>query len=140
MTDEDAALLAAIREMATEAKTLRVEVRDVRSAGKVNRRMIWLTIASVVLDVLISFALGWNIRETNITSDKTDAVADRARAEVCTALNERNVEQLDLWNSVLDVPPLFGETPEQAALRETRNLELQPALKKAFAPHDCPEG
>lgn len=137
MGDDSADLAMAIREMAGEAKGLRGEVRDIKRAGKANRRMIWFTIASVILDVLLSIALGWNIHQTNETSDKTDAVAS-TEAEVCQAMNERNVEQLDLWRSVLDVAPLYGETPEQATLRETRNRELQPALAKAFAPHDCP--
>ena len=134
--DDNAELVAALKEMSSEAKTIRQEVQAVKVAGRMNRRMILLTIASVVLDVLISFALGWNIHKTNVTSDKTDAVAVTAKAEVCTAFNERNAVQQELWRSVFDAP-LFGETPDQATLRETRNKELQPALDKAFALQDC---
>ena len=136
MTNDNAELITALKEMSTEAKTLRTEVREVKQAGQRNRLMIWLTIASVILDVLLSVALGWNIHQTNETANKTDAVAVAAKSEVCTAFNERNGVQLELWRAVFEAP-LFGETPAQATLRETRGKELQPALEKAFALHDC---
>ena len=135
-TADDTALRAAVTEMIGEAKKLRTEVSTVAKAGKRNRRMIWVTIASVVLDVVISFGLGWNIHKTNKTSDKTDAVAS-TKTDVCLALNDQNVVQLDLWKTLLGFKPPVDETPEQKAVREARTVEFQAALDKAFAPIDC---
>lgn len=135
-TDGDDDLHTAVTEMVTEAKKLRAEVSIVARAGKRNRRMIWLTAASVALDVVISAGLGWNIHQTNETADKTDAVAS-TEAEVCKALNDQNVVQKDLWETILGFDPPADETPEQRAVREGRATEFRTALDKAFAPHDC---
>jgi anthranilate phosphoribosyltransferase len=125
-------LTEAVKAMVGEAQGLRSEVAALKVYGKRNRHLIWLTGASVILDVVLSLGLAFAIHKGQQATDKAGK-ASSTTAMVCTALNDQNNVQRKLWETILAFPPAEAETPEQKARRVT----FVEYLDKAFAQRDC---
>jgi len=99
--------------------------------GKKNRHLIWVTIASLVLDLLLTAALTVVAVQANRASGAASAVAQSDR-NLCLSGNVSRAQQVSLWNYVLTIP----QQPATSAER-TRIAEFKAHLHKLFAPRDC---
>ncbi len=99
--------------------------------GQRNRHLIWITIVSLALDLLLTAALTMVAVQANHASGAASAVAQADR-NLCLSGNVSRAQQVSLWNYVLTI----SRHPASSAER-TRIAEFKAHLQKLFAPRDC---
>jgi hypothetical protein len=99
--------------------------------GRTNRRMIRGLIVSVVLDVILTFAVGVvgvAAHNNAVTIQRTSA----SNLALCQAGNVARHQQIDLWDFLLGL----GKPPQTAQERKTVT-EFKAHLADIYAPRDC---
>jgi hypothetical protein len=99
--------------------------------GQKNRHLIWFTIVSVALDLLLTAALTVVAIQAHNASGAASAVAQSDR-NLCLSSNVARTQQASLWNYALSLSP----PPATPAERE-RLAEFQAHMQKVFAPRNC---
>ena len=99
--------------------------------GQRNRHLIWVTIVSLALDVLLTAALAVVAVQANHASGAASAVAQSDR-NLCLSGNVARAQQVSLWNYVLTISQQPASSAERARVAEFRTH-----LHKLFAPRDC---
>jgi hypothetical protein len=100
--------------------------------GQKNRHLIWVTIVSLVLDLLLTAALTVVAVQANRASGAASAVAQSDR-NLCLSGNVSRAQQVSLWNYVLTTVPQQPASPAE----RTRIAEFKAHLHKLFAPRNC---
>jgi hypothetical protein len=99
--------------------------------GRRNRHLIWVTIISLALDLLLTAALTVVAVQAHRASGAATAVAASDR-NLCLSGNVSRAQQVNLWNYVLTLSQHPGSPAEQA-----RVADFKAHLHKLFAPRDC---
>jgi hypothetical protein len=124
----------------SEDRDKQLAERDAQLAtyGRRNRHLIWITIVSLVLDLLLTAALTVvAIQAHNASSAATSArtsasaVAQSDR-DLCLSANASRAEQVSLWNYILSLSP-----PPTTSTERERVAEFKAHLQQLFAPRDC---
>jgi hypothetical protein len=122
----------------SEDRDKQLAKRDAQLAtySRRNRHLIWITIVSLALDILLTAALTVVAIQAHNASGAaasartaTSAVAQSDRS-LCLSGNAARAQQVSLWNYILSQPPA---TPAE---RE-RVVKFKAHLQKLFAPRDC---
>jgi hypothetical protein len=114
----------------SEDRDQQLAKRDAQLAtyGRRSRHLIWITIVSLVLDLLLTAALTVVAIQAH---DSSSAVAQSAR-NLCLSGNAARAQQVSLWNYILSI----SQQPTTPAERE-RIAKFQAHLQQLFAPRDC---
>jgi hypothetical protein len=99
---------------------------------KRDRRRLIVLAVSVVLDIVLSIAVAFFA--FTATSAKSTAEQNRHDARVtCQATNEARVQQIQLWDFVLNLSASGMQTPAEKA----RAQQFRAYVARVFAPRDC---
>jgi hypothetical protein len=103
-----------------------------------NRHLIWITIVSLVLDIVLTAAVTVVAVQAHDASSAAagartaaSAVAEADR-DLCLSGNVSRAQQVSLWNYILSL----SQPPPTPAGRE-RVAEFKTHLQQLFAPRDC---
>jgi hypothetical protein len=99
--------------------------------GRTNRRMIRALIVSVVLDVILTFAVG----AVGVAAHNNSVALRRTSASnlaLCQASNTARHQQIELWDFLLSL----GKPPQTAAQRKAIT-DFRAHLAAIYAPRDC---
>jgi hypothetical protein len=99
--------------------------------GRKNRHLIWVTITSLVLDLLLAAALTVVAVQANHANGAASAVAQSDR-NLCLSGNVSRAQQVSLWNYALTISQRAA-TPAELA----RVAEFKAHVHKLFAPRNC---
>jgi hypothetical protein len=128
---KDPALLAA-ENLTTSLDVLSARLEETAQAGEINRRMIWGLVLSLLLSVVLTFALVGVAVETDEASDKADRTHDQ-QISACFSGNESRALNLELWTYLFNLPPTEPRTAAQ-----TRQInEFRDYISQVFKPRDC---
>jgi hypothetical protein len=114
----------------SEGRDQELSTRDAQLAtyGRRSRHLIWITIVSLVLDLLLTAALTVVAIQAH---DSSSAVAQSDR-NLCLSGNVARAQQISLWNYILS----SSHQPTTPAQRE-QIAKFQAHLQQLFAPRDC---
>jgi hypothetical protein len=114
----------------SEDRDQQLAKRDAQLAtyGRRSRHLIWITIVSLVLDLVLTAALTVVAIQAHDTSS---AVAQSDR-NLCLSGNVARAQQISLWNYILSI----SHSPTTPAQRE-QVAKFQAHLDQLFAPRDC---
>jgi hypothetical protein len=124
----------------SEARDEQLTRRDAQLAtyGHRNRHLIWITIVSLVLDILLTAAVTVVAIQAHDASSAAasartaaSAVAQSSR-NLCLSANASRAQQVELWDYILSL----AKPPATPAARE-RVAEFRAHLAAIFAPRDC---
>jgi hypothetical protein len=107
-------------------------IATLAETGRRNRRMIHLLWVAIVLDVLLSVALG-------VTALRASQVAAQAASlqqqqhTACLAANDARTAQRELWDYLLSLPPSSPRTATQEAQLE----QFRAYVNRVLAPRRC---
>lgn len=130
--------LAAAERLDKSMSDLTGEMRSLRAYGQRNRRMIWALAASLAIDVLLSFMLGFvAIQASNASQKATEATSvaaqNKQNAKVtCEASNIARDAQVQLWTYVLDL-----SAPTATSAQKKQIADLRTYIHIVFAHRDC---
>ncbi len=99
--------------------------------GQRNRHLIWVTIISLALDLLLTAALTVVAVQAHHASGAASAVAQSDR-NLCLSGNVSRAQQVSLWNYVLTISQQSSRSADPA-----RVADFKAHLHKLFAPRDC---
>jgi hypothetical protein len=99
--------------------------------GQRNRHLIWVTIISLALDLLLTAALTVVAVQAHHASGAASAVAQADR-NLCLSGNVARAQQVSLWNYVLTI----SQQPA-SSVGPARLADFKAHLHKLFAPRDC---
>jgi hypothetical protein len=124
----------------SEGRDEQLAQRDAQLAtyGRRNRHLIWITIGSLVLDILLTGAVtvvaiqAHNASSAAVGARTTASAVAQSDRNLCLSANANRAQQIDLWNYILSL----GRPPATAAARE-RIAEFKGHLETTFAPRDC---
>jgi hypothetical protein len=102
-----------------------------KDAKKRKRQLMILTI-SLILDILLTVGLTVVSLRTQQLAIKAENNKD-AIYQSCEASNEGRANNRQLWEYILNLPPLEPPTPE----REKRIADFRAFVDETFAPRDC---
>lgn len=113
---------------------LHAKVRELKTASDHNRRMIWSIAIPLLLDLVLSVALGIVAVEAFAATSAAAEVKRSARI-TCLATNETHKVDLALWTYVLRTasqaePPLTAQQKRQIK-------DFQSYVNREFAQQDC---
>jgi hypothetical protein len=108
------------------------DVKYLMNLGKHNRRMIHVLAISLILDFMLTIALGFLALQVNASFAKANSVERRAY-EACLSANQARATQRQLWGYILALPPSAPRTSEQDRQVEQFKIYIQ----KVFAPRKC---
>lgn len=100
--------------------------------GRRNRRLIWLTIVSLVFSVLLTVGLTVTAVRLNDTNDKADRNRER-QISTCVSTNEARANNKRLWDYLLKLPPTTPRTDAQVE----QLAAFKAFVDQTFAPRDC---
>ena len=124
----------------SEDRDKQLAKRDAQLAtyGRRNRHLIWITIVSLALDILLTAALTVVAIQAHDASGAAasartaaSAVAQSDRG-LCLSGNAARAQQVSLWNYILSL----SQPPATQAERE-RVVKFKAHLQQLFAPRDC---
>jgi hypothetical protein len=124
----------------SEARDEQLAKRDAQLAsyGHRNRHLIWITIVSLVLDILLTaavtvVAIQAHDASSAAASARTAATAvAQSNRNLCLSANASRAQQVELWDYILSL----AQPPATPAARE-RIAEFKAHLEAIFAPRDC---
>jgi hypothetical protein len=122
-------LAASLREMTSQFAAL-------KTYGHTNRRLIWITIASVILDVTLSVAvivIAARQAHSNAEFQRSAASAAELRATnlaSCENATQSRALQRNIWDTLLTSPVAAKQPPAELA-----RLKREVAL--AYPPRNC---
>jgi hypothetical protein len=128
-------LTAALDRMSSELETVRhgSEERDeaLLKYGRTNRRLIRGLIVSLILDIVITVAVGLLSVQAH---NNTVAIGHTSASNLalCQASNVARHQQIELWEFLLDL----SKGPQTAQQRATVS-EFEAHLRAIFAPRRC---
>ena len=106
--------------------------------GRRNRHLIWVTIVSLALDLLLTAALtvvaiqAHNASSAAASARTSASVVAESDRDLCLSVNASRAQQASLWNYILSL----SQPPTTPAERE-RVARLKAHLQQLFAPRDC---
>jgi hypothetical protein len=106
--------------------------------GRRNRHLIWITIVSLVLDLLLTAAVTVVAVQAHDASSAATGARTAASAvaqsnrNLCLSGNAARAQQVELWDYILS----FSKPPATPAGRE-RVAKFKAHLEAIFAPRDC---
>lgn len=114
--------------------------RDVQltTYGRRNRHLIWITIVSLALDLLLTAALTVVAIQAHAASSaaasaRTSSIAvAQSDRDLCLSGNAARAQQVSLWNYILSL----SRSPTTPAERE-RVAMFKAHLQQLFAPRNC---
>jgi hypothetical protein len=128
-------LAGALDRMATRLgvvqQTSEERTAELRVYGRKNRRLIYLTLASLCLDIALTIVLGINVA---VVHGNTAAIARTSASNLalCQSSNVARHQQVELWDFVLSI----GKRPETA--RQKRTIaEFRHHLLVIYAARNC---
>jgi hypothetical protein len=141
MTDPlDQDVVVAAHRLEISVNKLRDEINNLRVYGQRSRRLIIGLAVSIVLDVLLSAAVGLLAIQAVSTSNRANEANSLASRNAqnqlitCQAGNESRAAQVQLWNYVLD---LAARNPNQSPDQVERLKQFRAYLTTALGPRDC---
>jgi hypothetical protein len=106
---------------------------DLLRYGRKNRRLIWLTVLSLVADVTLTVFLAVFAVQVHH--------AAASNRNLCLSSNAARTQNLQLWTHLIDLsaasPPRPGETAAQRAAAEKELAGLKAYVGHVFAPRNC---
>lgn len=125
-----------LKEVATaltaEVRLLREEVTEQHAYGRRNRRLIRVTIASVILDILLTGGVIANSVRIGQATAQTRRTQVTQKAQ-CERDNRVAAKNHDLWYGVLNLLDAPGSTPGLRAFVTSSRAKVD----QAFAVRDC---
>lgn len=123
------ALTEAINSLHADLSNLRYDLNSVTLYGTRSRRLIRAAAISIVLDVILSLALGF------ISFQAREASHNAASAIKlnCQSGNEARANQIELWTAVFALPQARPPSPDAAFAYD----QLRTHINDIFAPRDC---
>ncbi len=114
-------------------KTLAGKDEQLARYGRRNRVMIWVTIVSLALDLLLTAGLAVvSVQARDAASSA--AASSQAQMALCQASNVARAQQVELWDYVIGLSA--AKKPQTASQRQT-TVAFAAHLRKLFAPRDC---
>jgi len=129
MTDEQTVLTA--RELTEALQTLTAELQKANQYSRQSRRMIWVTIVSLLLDVALTIALSFVAVQAKNASHAAETARSSSTA-LCAAGNPARREQREIWLYFLH---LVGHPKTQSAAHSVALLRAH--IYADFAPRNC---
>ena len=113
------------------------ETRDTELAryGHRNRIMIWATIVSLVLDLLLTAGIAVVAVQAH-HANSAAAASGQTELALCQAGNVARAQQITLWSHLLSLSPAPGTRPRSAA-QEKQITEFRAYIRSIFASRDC---
>lgn len=140
MTEPDRnAVLEAAQRLEGSMVTLGGEIAGLRAYGERNRHLIWALAASLVLDLVLSVAVGFLAVQATNTSKRADEATSAAARNLqtqiatCRAGNEARAANRTLWEYLISVA-LAG--PQQAAQAQFIE-QFRTYIGGVFAARNC---
>jgi outer membrane murein-binding lipoprotein Lpp len=124
------ALTASNDAVSDQLEKLKAESVSHRRYGLRNRHLIWLL--AVVVVVLLLAGIIINAVQASKANDLARQVHE-TQVSNCQQSNVTRVQQIQIWDYVLAVPPA---TPPTAAQRKIR-ADFKAYVHRVFAPRDC---
>ena len=132
-----AGLLAAVEKLTAsndavsgQLESLKAESVEHRRYGRRNRHLIWVLAAAVVL--LLTAGIVVNAVRASNASDLARQV-HATQVSTCQQGNVTRLQQLQIWDYVLAVPPTKPPTAREKAVR----ADFKGFVHRVFAPRDC---
>lgn len=131
-------LAGALDSMTSELRTAGARLTATEKYGRRNRYMIWLTFASIVLDVILTVLLVFGYTAAEAADARAGANAAAITAQhgsllaSCESGNVSRAVQVALWDHVL------AETATNLSLKTPAGRMLLAYIRAAFKPRDCP--
>lgn len=108
-------------------------VAALAKASHRNLNLIRLLGAAIILDILLSLAVGYVAYRADQVSRQATSLQQQAHTS-CLAGNDARRGQLQLWGYILDLPPSSPPSPEQ----ERQAQQFRQYIQRIFAPRHCP--
>lgn len=130
-------LATALDAMTTELRTVTKRQAGAEQYARRNRAMIWLTAASIALDVVLTVLLvfAYGSAENAATRAAANSAAISAQHQnllaSCQSSNTSRAAQVTLWDHVL------SETATNLSLKTPTGRQLLTYIRVAFKPRDC---
>lgn len=109
------------------------EVGRLSRQGRRLRLILLITVASLLLDLVLSIAV-WRVAIEARS-------ASRRATTLCEASNDARALQVQLWDYVLSVstrnPPAVPRTPDEQRRADEQIAQFRTYLHTVFAPRDC---
>jgi hypothetical protein len=96
--------------------------------GRRSRHLIWITIVSLVLDILLTAAL----TVVAIQAHDTSGAVAQSNRNLCLSGNAARAQQVSLWDYILSL-----SQPSATAAERQRVVAFRAHLQQLFAPRDC---
>lgn len=138
-------LLLVVRELTDATNALHSDTKTLREEVKVSRKRERLLALSIILDLVLSIALGMVGLQAKVAGDRATAATSVAAQQkhnlelLCETGNNARAAQRQLWDSVIalsqtDVTPRSFEEMEA---RKQRLAQFQVVLEEATQQRDC---
>jgi competence protein ComGC len=138
---------ADIQALREEAQRLARETQFLRDYGHTNRRLIWMAIISICLDLILTGWVTYNtIRASEISAQANRAAAAAVKSQVtsyqvCENTNKVRAEAASLWEYVIQTSEAQNEakglTPAQLQQQNQAIQMFRDKVAQAYAPQDC---
>jgi hypothetical protein len=96
--------------------------------GRRSRHLIWITIVSLALDILLTAAL----TVVAIQAHDTSAAVAQSSRNLCLSGNAARAQQVSLWDYILSL-----SQPSATPAEQQRVVAFRAHLQQLFAPRDC---
>lgn len=128
MADTEAEAIRAAEAMTEALEAVHIELKHANRYGKQSRRMIWVLVCSLILDVALTIVLAVfavQAHDANIQAKTATATS----LTLCKAANTSRAQQHDLW--------LYLLTKGRPAAGRAFVRRFEEHLDVVFAPRDC---
>jgi hypothetical protein len=131
ITPDDRDPIGAAQDLTSALEGVGAELRRLAAYGWRNRLLIWITIASLCVDLILTSLVFY------VSSQAHDTAAQLARTTasnlaLCEASNVSRAQTITTWQYVIGL----GGPPKTAAAR-TRIAAFEHHLNVIYAPRDC---
>ena len=127
----------AARGLTESLREMTRELARLNRYGKTNRHLIWITFASIVLDLLLTFLLVFTYGTARSASEAA-AAQHATLISACQAGNQTRAEQIQLWSHLAAVSkPRPGTSKQEIAKEKVQVAALLAYVRRVFAPRDC---
>lgn len=124
----------------SEGRDEQLAERDAQLAtyGRRNRHLIWITIISLALDILLTAAVtvvavqAHDASSAAVSARTAASAVAQSNRNLCLSGNAARAQQVELWNYILSL----SQSPATPAARE-RVAKFRARLEAIFAPRDC---
>jgi hypothetical protein len=96
--------------------------------GRRSRHLIWITIVSLALDILLTAAL----TVVAIQAHDTSGAVAQSNRNLCLSGNAARAQQVSLWDYILSL-----SQPSASPAEQHRVAAFRAHLQQFFAPRDC---